>query len=383
MVRIPRVGSLALSAVLCLALGFAACGDDDEDTSSSKAGSDAATSESPAVAAAKKDYAAAVKEQPAIEIPALAEKPASDRTVTIVTCPLPVCKAETDPAKEAAEQLGWKVNYVSHSLTPASFQSTMDRVVQNPGDLVTYVPAVPNSFITKQLEALKAKKVPVAVIAPAGDSPSPDGLNQAAVVGKPHFAESGRLMGVSVVNDAGEGAKTVFVTDPAIKSIWGPIQEAYTKTVTDAGGSVDLLNVSTQNIGKSIPTQVVSYVQAHPDVKYLTFALADITVGVPQALASAGVADKVKIVSRAPQAANLANINAGTEFASVGEENTAGGWRTIDQLARLDAGVEMDDELRNPVGWHQIFTKDNVTETSGPPPTPGSPDVFLKAWQLG
>ena len=38
--------------------------------------------------------------------------------------------------------------------------------------------------------------------------------------------------------------------------------------------------------------------------------------------------------------------------------------------------------LAFPVGWHQIFIKSNVHETSSAPAVPGYPSVFLKAWHL-
>ena len=93
-------------------------------------------------------------------------------------------------------------------------------------------------------------------------------------------------------------------------------------------------------------------------MKYLVFGFADLATGVPQALKAAGLADQVRIVSRAPQPTNLENIKAGTEFASVGEENAAAGYRAVDMLARKLAGGKPLDN--NPVGWHQIFTKKNV-----------------------
>jgi hypothetical protein len=389
----------ALGAVVAVVTIFllAGCGSSSSSSSSSSAAasssapasssasgttSSAAASggSSAAVAAAKAQYAQYVKVQAPIQIPVLPKKPPTGLTITTVTCPLPVCATETNAADAAAKQLGWKVTSLSTPLTPAGYQTTVNQVVTHPSQLLALTPLVPNSFVSKQLAALQAKKIPITEMSTAGnDEPSPAGPVIAAVAGSPQLGFSGQLMADTIVNDAGAGAKTVFVTDPSI-SVWKSTQAAFTKVITATGGSVDVLNINSQNVGKQVPSQVVSYMQAHPDVKYIGFALSDLNAGVPEALAAAGIKG-VKIISRAPEALNLANIKAGTEWASVGEENNTGGYRAIDQLARTVEKVPLGD-LRNPVGWHQIYIQSNVTQTSAPPTTPGSPAVFIKAWHL-
>ena len=340
-------------------------------------------SDSPAVAAAKAAFARYSKPQPGIKIPLLPRRPPANKTITIVTCQLPVCVDFTNATKQGALKLGWHVKYVVSDLTPEKFQATMNNVVQNPGDFVTYVPPVPNSFIAKQLAVLKKKGVKVIGISPAGDLPSATGVMQASVVGPPAYSAIGTLMGDAIVADGGATAKAVWITDPSIKALWGPMQAGVTHIVTNAGGSMDVLNVSLFDIGKTVPTQVVSYVQSHPDVKYLAFALADLTIGVPQALQSAGLSGNVKIISQAPRTANLEDIKSGAEWAQVGHEIATGGYRVVDQFARLAQGVPLNGGLRNPVGWLQIFTKANVpTDTSKVPQPYNVPQVFYHAWHV-
>ncbi|RZU74950.1 hypothetical protein EV384_3450 [Micromonospora kangleipakensis] len=47
----------------------------------------------------------------------------------------------------------------------------------------------------------------------------------------------------------------------------------------------------------------------------------------------------------------MADVESGAQWATVHEENSAGGYRAIDQLARIAAGVDLGD-LRDAVGWH-------------------------------
>jgi ribose transport system substrate-binding protein len=353
---------------------------DGTGTKTTAAQTQSGGSDNPAVKKAETEFAKFVKPQPPIEIPPLSKKPPTGKKITILTCPLPVCQSETKPAKEAAEALGWKVTYLQTELTPEAYQAAMNQIVADPPELLSAITSIPYELIEKQIKDLAAKNIPIVLISPLGVEPSPAGPVKGIVVGPDQFAQSGRLMGAAVVNEAGEGAKTVFITDPSL-GVWNPAQAAFSKVVTEAGGEAEVLKVEAAQIGKNIPTQVTSYVQSHPEVEYLAFALSDLSAGVPQALESAGLNEQVKIVSRAPQAVNLENIENGTEWATVAEENTAGGWRSVDQLARLLEGEELG-ELANPAGWAQILTAESITETDAVPTTPGVPQVFEEAWHL-
>jgi ribose transport system substrate-binding protein len=375
--RPMRIAGPACAALL-VGASLAACGSSANDSSATAA---ATTAQSPAVKAARDAITKYSGAQPAITVPPIRKPVPSGRTVAIVTCPLPVCKTETDAAANAARKIGWKVRNYVNPLTPEGYVALWNSLLQTPPDAIAYVGVLPNSIIAKQLERVQRLKIPAVGIAPAGDKPDPSGPMKAAYASAPQFRLSGQLMGNAVVADAGSGPKTVFVWDKNIGLTWGPIKDGFTQVVTGAGGSVDVLNVPNTEIGKSAPAQIVSYVQAHPDVKYVALALNDYAIGLAQALAAANLAAKVKVVSRAPQAANLKDVRTGGQFATVGEENDAGGWRAIDGLIRLMVGADMSC-CTEPTGWHQLLTKSNVTETSTPPVTPGSPDAFLKAWGI-
>jgi len=348
-----------------------------EDASSETASSGPSSS---AVEAAEAEYAKFVKPQPSLVIPPLPSKPPSGKSITIVTCPLPVCQAATEPAKKAAEELGWKVKYLQTELTPEAYQEVMNQVVADPPELFSIIASIPVEVIEKQLKELAAENVLISAIAPVGVTPNENGPVRGIVVGPPQFGQAGRLMGDTVVNDHGEGAKAVFITDPSL-AVWLPTQHEFTKVIEGSGGEVEVLDVEAAQIGKAVPTQVTSYVQSHPEVEYLAFAVNDLTTGVPQALESAGLNEQVKTISRAPQPTNLENIKSGVEWASVADEDTAVGYRSVDQLARSLAGVKLGG-LADPAGWAQIFTSESVTETEEVPQPPGFPTVFQEAWHL-
>ncbi|MEF2976217.1 sugar ABC transporter substrate-binding protein [Subtercola sp. YIM 133946] len=370
-----RLGAAALGLVMMTAL--AAC---SSGTPGSSPGATSNSAASGAQAAAQADVAAFTADQPPVTVSALPSKPNAALTIAISTCALPVCHTTTDAAVEAAKALGWTVRQYESEMTPEAYVAVWDQIMQDPPDLIAYTPVVPDAAIANQLKAAAALKIPVVSIAPAGDRPDKNGPVYAAYASQPTFVQSGTLMGETVVADGGTGADTVFVWDSALSTIWDPLIQGFKNAISETGSQPDVLDAPTSGIGTDVPGQVVSYLQSHPNVKYVAFALGDYTAGVPEALAAAGLSDQVKIVSLSPQAANLANIKSGKEFASVAQENTAAGWRAIDGLARLSLGETPDDEWFEPAGWHQIFTKDNVTETTTVPTTPGTPDSFLSAW---
>jgi ABC-type sugar transport system substrate-binding protein len=338
-------------------------------------------SSSAAITAAKAEFVKYLKPQPAIVVPELPSKPPTGLSVTITGCPLPVCVSLTSPAVEAAKTLGWKVAFLQVGLTPQAYQASLNQVLQSPPRLAAITSVTPDSFVSRELAAIARTGTEIAEIAPAGDNPSTGGPVKAAVNGAPEMAESGRLMGDAVVADGGK-ASSVFVWDSSFSSIWGPVKRNFTDVVAGAGGTVDVLDVSQANIGKSIPTQVTSYLQAHPNVRYVAFALSDLDAGVPQALRAAGLSSRVKLISRGPSITTLKDIADGDEWATVGEEDPSNGYRVIDQLARLVMNVPLSGDLRNPAGWHQIFIRSNVPGTSSVPTPPGYPEAFLAAWHL-
>jgi hypothetical protein len=263
-------------------------------------------------------------------------------------------------------------------LTPQGYQAAWNAVLQGRPDAIEAEAVTPNATIKAPLAVVAKDHIPFVEVAPADP---PGGIMKATYNAAPQFLVSGQLMGDVVVADAKGPANTVVVEDPSFDPILGPVVRGFTSRVKSASGSVDYLQISAANVGKSVPGQVVNYLQSHPNVEYVAFELSDFDAGVASAVQAAGFGAK-KIVSRAPQASNLAGVKSGSEFAEVGEEDACNGYRAVDGLIRLMEGVPLGAFATDPSGWHQIFVKDNATETTSAPPTPGCPSAFLKAWHV-
>ena len=275
-----------------------------------------------------------------------------------------------------AEKLGWSSKIYDEPATLEGYIATWNQVLQATPNFIVYFAGLPNSIISAQLAKAAQLKIPAVAI---GSTEAPNDVMRATIGGSATSVLTGQLMGASIVADAKGAATTAFVWDPTTSLAFGPLKNSFTQEVTAAGGTVNVLGVSSAEVGKDIPGQVVSYLQTHPSVKYMAFAPAVFLAGVPEALKVAGITD-VKIVSYAPSTSDLAAIKSGTEWVSVATENEIAGYRTVDTLARIAEGMPFD---ANPAGLQQILTASNVTG-SLEPATQGSPvDAFLAAWHVG
>ncbi|MBS1888548.1 MAG: hypothetical protein JSU06_15310 [Actinobacteria bacterium] len=375
---------LAVLFALVAAVALSACGSSESsssettttsgsETTASESGGGAASSGAAAVEAAKAEVEKMAKPQPAIKVAPLPKKPAAGKFVAVLTCGFPSCQETTKAAEEAAAALGWKTKSYVAEVTPESYASTWESMLQSEPEAIVYTGLFPNTNIKKQLAEVEAKKIPAVAIA-AWDAPG--GALKAVFNGAPQLKVSGELLGDAVLAEGGAEAKSVFVWDP--QTLMGPVEEGYAKQIEAAGGSFEVLKVSALQIGKAIPSQVVSYLQAHPETEYAIFAISDFATGVPQALAAAGIKG-VKIGARVPHPTNLKEIQTGGEWTQIAEETAASGYRAIDAIARIEQGVSFEDY---PAGWHRIVNSSNASE-KGVADTPGVPAAFLKAWHVG
>jgi ABC-type sugar transport system substrate-binding protein len=365
------IGLIGATLVLVTAT---ACSDTSDSGSSGSGSGNSTAAESAAVKDATALFDQYTQTQPDIEVPPLKSAPVTGKTLYILSCPVPGCVEAAETTADIAEQLGWKATVFTSDFAPEAYISTWNRMLESPPDAILYNENLPNSAIAPQLKKVKELGIPIVA---TGGSDTPDDVLKAAVNGPQVTTMLGKLMGAAVVADAQGPTDAVFVTDPNLE-LFNFTEKSVAEEIEGAGGSVDDLEISAGNVGQSVPGQVVTYLQANPDTKYVVFPVSDFLAGVPQALASAGISG-VKLLSSGPAPADLAAVKAGEQWISVAFEEDASSYRAIDTLLRIFEGSDFDPE---PLGWFQIMTKDNITQTSEKVPTPGSPDAFLNAWNV-
>jgi ribose transport system substrate-binding protein len=172
----------------------------------------------------------------------------------------------------------------------------------------------------------------------------------------------------------------VFIDDSSVKVIFAPTLNGYkAELARTCGCSSDELDVNSTGPAGPRISAIVSYVQSHPNVRYVVAGTGTMLAGVPEALKSAGLNKQVKLISRAPISSDVAELRSGGEFAEVQDETVASGWRAIDSLARITVGEKPG---ANVPGYHAILTAKNIPSKNVVPTPPGIPSSYLSAWHL-
>ena len=121
------------------------------------------------------------------------------------------------------------------------------------------------------------------------------------------------------------------------------------------GCEYNQLDIGLANLNGA-PDQVVSFLRAHPDTKYIIQSTDSVFLGVPAALKAAGLND-VKIFGEGPTSAVQANIASGVQAGTMAFAFYEIMFAAVDAIARAEAGAPQVPTF-NPPNW--ILTKENI-----------------------
>lgn len=367
-------------AAACIATGVVAlAGCSSSGSSSAKGTTPSNAPANAAVAAALKDIAPYEVATPTISLPPLKSKPPGGKTIDFVGCPLAPCLEIQQAAQAAAKAIGWTVKVFNGGLSPAEYLSAWDSVVQTPNDGVLGIGTLPNTTIQSQLTQLKSKGIPYVSVSSVSPVDSEMIANFAAA---PEIAQAGKVTADWIIANSKAEAHVAYFWDPSLAQN-KPGTEAFAAQMSSLCPNCST-DVQTTNflsgIGATDPPQIVSYLQRNPKVDYLVLGLGSGAAGVPQALAAAGLAGKVKIVTRLADPVNFKDIQQGTEVMGVTEETFEAGWRMVDVITRHMQGMSFDP---TPIGTIHVVTKENLpADISQAYSVPNYQSYFKKAWLL-
>lgn len=345
----------AVSAAALLALTAVSSGCSSPATSGTTADTAPTTEGAKQAAEYLKDYSAnptsIVLDEP------LPARPPTGKSVITLTVPLPVAKRLSDAEEAAAKELGWTYSSISAGATPASAVSAFEAALSRRPDAIAFS-GYPASLFSHQIK--KAKAAGIAVVSNAtGDGPV-DG-----VIADVRGTEEAKLYGrraaaYFVVHSGAKGKAAVFNINayPILTAFVDGFQEAVRQWCPDC--TTEVLNQQLTDPGTKTPNNVVSYLQRHPDVKWVVFGNGDISQGVSSALRAAGLTG-INIMGEVPTEANLANLAAKTEAAWVADPVDILGWRVMDILARHFVGADVTKAAKVLLPG-QVITADNVAD---------------------
>jgi len=283
------------------------------------------------------------------------------KTIDWLQCSLSTCTILTPAMQAAAKQLGWKVVAVPCGLTPTTVKAAWDVVVKNHPDAVV-TSAFPRAIFTSELQKLKSEHIPVVDFSTV-DKPG-NGIT-AVVQGVNNSIRVGTNFADYVLATEGKKANALIVSSSVFSTL-APVVTAFKKEMTRLCPTctVATLNETGTSFGTTLPNDVVAYLKTHPTVNYVVPDESAMNIGLPQALASAGLADKVKITSRYPSQTTAQYLKQGSMDSLLMYQMTDASWQMIDPLARYFAGQSVKpSEVASPM-WY--LTPKTITKITYP-----------------
>lgn len=381
--RVAGAVSLAVAATL-----LAACGGDGADAAQDHPAGGSAESTAAAQAAAQR-IAPFTKDAGEIntDVP-LAGPPTEGRSVFFLVLNLPTTQIAQEGMQAAADAVGWDLKTLLMDPTDAqAFASGIEQAVAAGADYIVAA-ALDASVASGAVDKAKAAGIPILVT--FGTDPAEGAENGIhASAASLEWTTTQFAAGADwIISDSGGEANLLFLTIPDIPIL---------KTTDEAvGGQLEAecptcayvpLELAPADLGSgTIPSQVVSAIQANPEIDYVYAGFTDMTTGVPEALEQAGLADKVKVTTAAATPDDLRRFEDGSMVMATLNAQYYAYWLLMDAMLRIDQGDEIDPAdysmlpvaVADPTNVPSDFPND--TEWLGPV---GFEDKYKELWQVG
>jgi len=380
------LSGLALAALAATACSSATSGSAGTGTSSAGAGSATAAATSSTGAGNSAEVAAAQQAiAPYVGHPSpfpatekLAKLPTPGSAFVFLQCGAPVCAIFAQLMPAPAKALGVKFEAVSSGNTATTSQAAAaTALADKPAAVLVGAsdPQLYGDYLNKLVSA-------GSVVAGGGTvGGAPYGV-QDAVGGAQSVTHAGQLLADWVTANK-PSANVVFFGTPELTFSAG-MQAAFAQTLSTRcpGCQADYQQISIANFGTTAPTQVVSYLQSHPNVNTVVFASMEAATGLAAALKDAYLAPTT--LGFAPTASNLQDIADGGLTAGLALDFNVQVWMQLNLAARLiahqttaESNLEVD---------MQFLTKSDLQGVNVSHGWTGYPDVaqrFAALWGLG
>lgn len=388
-VGVPRPAAIAASvAALALAAGAAAgCGSSDTSTTSGATGASTSVQSG--------DQFEALMAKARTQFPAEYQGPTEpssapkDVKLTLITCAsaLHGCSEPATAAADAAKQLGWDVTILDGGGTARQQNAQMLNAISSGADVIANI-AIDPRLVQTGLKAAKDAGIPVVSASSALSSPNPEVKPAPGSLGyefdvSANQAEIGNKVAQWIIGDSKGKAHVAVFTDEEFPSVLALREGLLAGLKTCADCKVyPLQNFTAGQIGQPLEAMTTGFLRAHPDVDYIYIPFDPAAAAVVPAIAQAGLANKVKLVSVLGNAQNLDFIRKGqVQVADGANDNDHMGWALVDQTIRM----LNKQPLSEPIDENEPYAV--LDKTNLPPPGKDwvtgfdYKPLYLKLWQ--
>ena len=381
---------LAAATLVATALFVAACGSDSSSSGSSEpAATDSTAASTGGSSATGSGDAAAVVEKftqvptEVIQTEALSKKPDAKK-VTFIVCADPSCVVLSDYLKEAVSALGWEFTSINAPAT--DFGSAVQQAIDTKPDFIAGTGTDAAAF-QPQYDAMKAAGIPYFTCY-ATDVPQGSENNLYANCYDASAAqEYSKVLVDWIINDSAGKANALVVNLPAFPILSAQADGAKAQFANCSECTVKSLDLTLDDLTSGgTANAIVSFLQSNPDIDYLYLTYSGFEPGLAEALASAGLADKVKIAGTQGLQPQMQAIIDGKEDVWTALPQEYAMWTLADQMARV-ANDEWDSANERTNAIPPFFLVDTaeaaqslVTLDNGWPGPEGFKDSFKQLW---
>lgn len=356
--RSLKASGVRFAAATGSVLALAACGSSSGagTTSSTSATTNGAAASGPDVAAARKAVASYIGKPSPFPVTDKLQKVPAGASIATVDSGTPVSSLLNQLLGGAAKTMGVKTQRFAAGQAATTTSAAFDSVVAKKPDAVL-ANGINIELWAKQLKTLQAMKVPVVASAVLGGKGFGLDVTQAS---EAESRRDGKAMANYVVAKMNPKAKVVVYDVPEIQLI-GLIADAFTgelKRICPAC-SVRRVQIPAGTIANKAPNTIVSDLQANRDTNVAVFADDEVEIGLPDALAKAGI--KIPTLGFAPTPTNLQYLKDGKETAALASDLPVLAWTQLDQVARGVTGQALTGPEAQGLGVVQFLTKKDIT----------------------
>jgi ribose transport system substrate-binding protein len=300
------------------------------------------------------------------------------KSIDYLQCGVPACVVLGEYLKEAAAAVGWKVKIVDEGGTPETVKAAWGQAIRDKPDAIVPTGGFPHTIFGAELKQAKDMGIPVIGHSEAVPAKTTDGF--IAMASGP---ERNAKIGVEEANwiiAKTDGKANVFYIDsgyPINTEQLTSLKQTFSEKCPSTC-KVKSYQAPVTSIGKDLAGKIASQLQANPNTDYLVPAFGDMEIGVPAALAGAGVKQPA-MITQEPGKTNMPDIRKGA-LASWNGSGPESMWGIVDTLIRYFNKQDFPKEVVLPEWW---ITKDNAPSEDTFPTVVDYQAQFKKLWGVG